>query len=326
MKVRIIPIFICLVLSCLVQPLRAESENPPCRLGFAGEIEVAGDQIAIRDTASGECAKGSQWEMIASISLGRSPLPGETRVLDRDYILMKLRQAGVGDADGFFDIPQKITVKRTFFEVTPGYLEDLVMPYLLPMLPWDKSNVRVKSIRIDRKVLLPKGEVEAQFDLPRKRSLGGTISVGIIFRVDAAFEKRASAVIHLEVAGEAVVAARPVRRNQLITREDVAVVDVNLLDLPYGCITDPDEAIGRRAIRMIRANAPFRIGDIEIPESVKKGELVTILAQSAAISLRSLATARESGRIGDVIKVANVDSGKEISARVVDNGIVAVEF
>lgn len=326
MKGRIIPVFLCLVLSCLAQPLRAGSEKPQCRLAVAGEVEVIGDQIAMRDTVSGDCAKAFQWENISSVSLGRSPLPGETRVLERDYILMKLRQAGIGDADGIFDIPAKITVKRAFFEVTPGYLQDLVMPYLLPMLPWDKRDVRVKSVRIDRKVLLPKGSVEAEFDLPRKRSLGGTISVGIIFRVDAAFEKRASAVIQLEVAGEAVVAVRPIRRNQLITREDVAVVDVNLMDIPYGCISGPDEAIGRRARRMIRPNALFRIGDIEIPESVKKGELVTILAQSAAISLRSLATARESGRIGDVIKVANVDSGKEISARVVDEGTVAVEF
>ncbi len=326
MKVRIIPIFLCLVLSALGQPLKSGGEESPCRIVFSNEVEVTGDQIALKDAASEICERGPQWEKIASISLGRSPLPGETRVLDRDYILLKLRQAGIEGADGFLDLPQKISVKRASFEVTSDYLEGLVMPHLYPMLPWDKESVRVKSVRMDRKVLLPKGNIDVQFELPRKRSFGGAISVGIIFRVDGSFEKRASAVIQLEVAGEAVVAKRPVKRNQFITREDVAVVDVNLMDLAYGCIADSNEVIGRRAKRMIGANTPFRNHDIELLESVKKGELVTILAQSASIRIRGLATARQSGRIGDFIKVANLDSGKEISARIVDNGVVAVEF
>lgn len=295
----------------------------PC-LVLAREVEVEKGQIILRDLASGICSGHAGARSLLGLSLGRAPLPGETRTLDRDYILMRVRQGGYDPSE--VEIPERIEVRRASFEVTPAYLEGLIRRELFPRLPWDKDGIIIRSIKADRSLVLPKGEMEIEVGPPRVGGRGGSVNTYVLFRVDKGYEKRLWVSLQLEVPGEVVAAARPLKRNQVLTEEDLVVVGANLLDVPAGAVTDPASLAGTRLKRAVSAQRPISMADVEFPDAVKKGEVVTLLAQSQAIRIKALATARQSGKIGEWVKVANLDSGKEIYAKVVDAGIVAVDF
>ena len=77
--------------------------------------------------------------------------------------------------------------------------------------------------------------------------------------------------------------------------------------------------------RPIRAGKLVSAADIEAPAEVTRGDMVGVEAHVGAASLKFEVRAEASGRIGDLVPVRNVGSGKTFRARVVRKGWVAVE-
>lgn len=306
-----------------IQPCLAAQD--PC-LVLKKDAEVTQEQITLRDLTSAGCLGHEGLAPLLNVPLGRAPLPEEVRTLDRDYLLMRIRQAGVEFDMAELRIPEKITVRRASFEVTAEYLERIVRSELFPRLPWDKDKIQIRSLKADRDLVLPKGETEVEVGPPRTGRAGGVVNTAILFRVNKKYEKRLWLSLILEVPGKIAAASRPLKRNHVLSGDDLVMINANLLDAPAGAVTEAESLIGRRLKRAMPAQRPISINDVEVMDAVKRGEIVTVIAESETVRIKGLGTARQSGRIGDWIKVANLDSGKEISARVVEAGVVAVDF
>jgi flagella basal body P-ring formation protein FlgA len=65
---------------------------------------------------------------------------------------------------------------------------------------------------------------------------------------------------------------------------------------------------------------------VEAPPLVRRGDLVTILALAGRISVSVPGEMRDSGVKGEVVRVKNLMSRREILARVVDKNTVRVVF
>jgi flagella basal body P-ring formation protein FlgA len=65
---------------------------------------------------------------------------------------------------------------------------------------------------------------------------------------------------------------------------------------------------------------------IELPPLVKRGDLVMIVAESNGFKITTLGEVKKTGRLGERIPVANMDSKKILQARVIDANTVQVDF
>ena len=65
---------------------------------------------------------------------------------------------------------------------------------------------------------------------------------------------------------------------------------------------------------------------VEVPFAVKRGQLVKIVAKKGGIYVETLGRALQNGRVGDIIRVKNVYSGKVIEGRVENEETVVVIF
>jgi flagella basal body P-ring formation protein FlgA len=101
---------------------------------------------------------------------------------------------------------------------------------------------------------------------------------------------------------------------------------MNLANLPSGIITNIHEALGKRAKRAINVKAVLRADFIELPPLVRRGDVVTVIAESAGLKISAVGKVREKGHRGDRIRVMNLDSGKAIYARVLNSNTVLVDF
>ncbi len=70
----------------------------------------------------------------------------------------------------------------------------------------------------------------------------------------------------------------------------------------------------------------FRTDIVERPPMVKRNDRVSIVAESEALRITAAGEVKESGCRGDRVKVVNLNSNKEIIARVLDPQTVRVEF
>ena len=140
----------------------------------------------------------------------------------------------------------------------------------------------------------------------------------------------ASAADSIKVSGRAqVVEAIPVLKSRIaaghvITRNDVEWLQVPANRYGAGFIDRFDDLIGQTPRRALAAGMPIRSADIGKPEAIAKNGLVTMVAQAPGLTITTTGRAMESGSIGDVVQVMNLQSKRTIQATVTGMNLVQV--
>lgn len=120
------------------------------------------------------------------------------------------------------------------------------------------------------------------------------------------------------------VLSRPVAPGEAITAHDVETIALRADRLSQTFVSDAAELIGKTPKRSIRPGDPVRPSDLQTPVVIRKGELVTIVLQDAALFLTVQGKALEDGAQGQAIHVSNTRSGKLLDATVTGPGMVAL--
>jgi flagellar basal body P-ring formation protein FlgA len=89
-------------------------------------------------------------------------------------------------------------------------------------------------------------------------------------------------------------------------------------------ITNPQQLVGKAARRILRAGETVRAGDIADPVVVHKGDLVTIILNTASMQLTAQGKAVEDGAMGASIRVTNTQSNRVIDTVVAGPNQVVV--
>jgi flagella basal body P-ring formation protein FlgA len=134
------------------------------------------------------------------------------------------------------------------------------------------------------------------------------------------------AVADVSASIDAVVPTRVIQIDSVIDAEDVTVHRIKLTDLDHQLITNVKDVIGKSAARPLQTNNPIRLGMVKKPYVVRKGDRVSIEASHGGLSIQAVGVTKSSGELGQSVTVANVDSGKELRAKIVGPGAVRVEF
>ena len=126
--------------------------------------------------------------------------------------------------------------------------------------------------------------------------------------------KKSQVTAKIAVSEEVVVSNRALKRHDVITKEDVRLEKMNLAELNTDVMTDPGKVIGKRTKRMVEGT-PLRLNFLEMPPLVKRGDLVTIVAESEALKITTQGIVTENGCKGEMVKVINANSRKELLQR-----------
>lgn len=82
--------------------------------------------------------------------------------------------------------------------------------------------------------------------------------------------------------------------------------------------------VGKMSVRTLLPGTPIRLGQVIVPFAVKHGRSVNIRFEDKGIVIVANGIALQSGSIGNLIRVRNVDSGTIISAVVVSPNTVRI--
>ena len=264
-------------------------------------------------------------EQLKAIELGKAPDPGKMREMSAYYIEMKIRHSDIDSAALAIDLPEKIEVMRGATTITPQKIEDIVKGFIRTKMRWDPKAVSIKITPV-KEITLAEGKITYEVTPRKKEEYLGTTNLSVAFLVDGRLEKKAWVTAEIEVSQEVVVSNRPLKRNDVIAEGDVRLEKMNLAELSSGVITDPREVIGKRTKRVVEAGTPLRLNFLEMPPLVKRGDLVTIVAESEVLKITTQGVVTESGCKGDMVRVINTSSRKELYATVRDSRTVAIDF
>lgn len=290
------------------------------------QSSVDRDMILLGDIARIEPPDAALSARLQTVVIGRSPLPGSSRNLSDGDVLLRLKQAGIDSSRIQLKMPETAEVIRNSITIEGDQIKKIVSDFIRQNMTDTRTHMTIKDIRVPQKIVLPGGRVRYEVaSAPRGDSVG-TFGVAVTFRVNESYEKKIWVTVTIEALVDAVVTVRALGRYRPIIAEDVTVRRIDLSDLPANVISDPDEVIGKRTRRAIHSNQVLSSDLVELPPLVKRGDLVTIVAQIDGLKITALGQVKKKGRQGERIPVVNMDSQKVIFARVLDANTVAVDF
>lgn len=156
---------------------------------------------------------------------------------------------------------------------------------------------------------MPRLEIRALEYDPRSERFSATIGIAGS-RATAAFAGKVEPMVEV-----------PVLRNHAMPGDVIGPNDIAWLRVPARrtgptTVASLDDLVGYTPRRPISAGRPLRLSDVMPDILVKRGDTVTIILKTAAMTLSARGEALEKGAAGDVIRVRNNQSRKVIEARV----------
>ncbi len=204
-------------------------------------------------------------------------------------------------------------------------LKDLFLSAVKERLSWLSGRVTLKRFVLEpEKIEAPQGS-KIRLRFRGQPKLGANIAL-IEFEKDGIIVGRARAVGLVEAEIPVLVAKRPLARHTILSEEDLALELKPASRLPKDVLTNKKEAVGKRLKMSLRAGQLVRAYALEVPPLIKKGALVRIVAEGPGFTVSAVGEARQDGRPGQIIRVRNLSSKREVFARVVDEKTVKVNF
>jgi flagella basal body P-ring formation protein FlgA len=113
-------------------------------------------------------------------------------------------------------------------------------------------------------------------------------------------------------------------KGDVLTEADLEYTEVNLSRIRYGYFTEKEQLLGQQLKRRLPQNRLIKANYVEPPTLVKRGELVSIVAENNGFSVKMSGTAMSNGSKGERVQVRNNSSKRIVEGVVEEFGVVSI--
>jgi flagella basal body P-ring formation protein FlgA len=187
-----------------------------------------------------------------------------------------------------------------------------------------QTKLRFRHLRLPRAFAVPAGRLTCEITPSDPRVLSSS-RFSLIFRVDGRAVKNIAVSATLEALAHVAITTGDLRRGVILDEEHIELAERDLNRLRAPCF-DSDELLGKRLKRSLRKGQVFERSAVAFPPMIKRGEVVTITAQKGALTVTAKGLAQQNGDEGDMIRVRNISSQKDLICKVAGPVAVTVEL
>jgi flagella basal body P-ring formation protein FlgA len=260
------------------------------------------------------------------VMLGRISLPGQKITIDRSLILSRLACSGMPSCDPVLSGADKVTVSRMVKVIKGGNFIESASSFLADNVR-ERSIARWEPLRLPAELVLSNQAQSIEL-LPRLVSRG----------VNGQATTEVSVVADGEVIGTRQVVFRPKYNIRRV---------VTLTDMAAGATITPENTriekvvsdeqepadwaapYGLVAVRNLAAGTVIGSGMAKVsqpPVVIERNQTVVIRIERPGLVVTAMGKAIQQGKLGECIKVRNVDSQRVILAKVNEDGTVEPVF
>ena len=178
--------------------------------------------------------------------------------------------------------------------------------------------------RLDPRLRLPRCEQPLTTFLPTGGRNIGNITVGV--RCDGQITWSLFVPVRVRVMANVLVTTQPIARGKLITNADLQLQERDIATLPHGYYYTKEKALGKKVKRSLPQGSVLNPRQLESLKMVKRGDMVTILAQSSGFTVRMRGKAMGHGAKGDKIQIRNLSSKRVVEGVVISAGVVEISM
>ena len=205
-------------------------------------------------------------------------------------------------------------------------IEHRALEFLVDQNPWDPELTEITVEYKGKDILLPSGNYELSFRLPGNVMRTGRFALNASVMVGKAIKKRIRMEAEVTRSTKVIRASRPIARGEILTEEDVALEIIKSNRSFRGVATRIKDVVGFEAVRNLVEGREIRINSLRKAAMVKKGDQVTLVAESGPMKITAPGIAREKGFKDSLVQVLNLQTKKTVFGQVVDSQTIKVNF
>ena len=252
----------------------------------------------------------------------KSPALQQRRVIDKEYVRMKLKQAGIDAEDIKFKGSDSVIVFRKTRLLEAEMLIDFAREHILSNLNGNPDDYIIEPERMPKNILVADSLLDFEvlgnglFDRP------GVVT--IMLKVNYSEDEHIKVPVNLKIRkfAQVVVTKRLIERKEIISAKDLTLRKEELVTKIEDAFFDIENLVGKRAKTRINSNYVVVPRMVEVPDAVKRRSIVTLIYETNSMKIVTKVQASENGRIGDIINVINPSTKKEYSAQIIGLGLV----
>ncbi|MDH5180187.1 MAG: flagellar basal body P-ring formation chaperone FlgA [Gammaproteobacteria bacterium] len=132
--------------------------------------------------------------------------------------------------------------------------------------------------------------------------------------------------VHIKVYGDAVVSKHSLPRGSVLQASDLGMAKQELSRAMNGYYTDIEQLVGMSLKRNLAQGTILQPSIVNQRHMVKRGDLITILAETNGLAIRVKGKAMMDGFRGQSIRVRNFRSKRELQGEVIAPGTVKINL
>ncbi len=272
--------------------------------------------VLLKDIAFLEGADRGLINKIGRVPIMNAPEFGTVKTFSRHQIDEILRGSGEDTPEFQISGAPIVQIISKGRPITAGEIIPVLKAYVTENFPWREQEIEIHTLGNLEKIEVPTGSFDLR--ISDKSPVFGREKLLVSFD---AFRNGNSLTSFWLTAGIRVnasilVAAKRIPHGKKIDTNDVVLELTEIKDLDAVYLRDRGEAIGQVAKRRFSPGDPITGGALVQPFLVKSGDTVSLRLERNGLVFTSLARAEQDGRLGQIIRVRNLEFSSVLEARV----------
>jgi len=200
------------------------------------------------------------------------------------------------------------------------------MKYLCQHLGKEESDIIVSKFKASRNKTVPIGKISIRFSQKDAARLAGYVRLNAIVSVNGIEENNVQIYSWVDVFESVVCTSRDLKRKDIIKKDDVYFVRKNISNMPPDTISELSKVVGLMIKHNVKAETCLKGWMLAKAPIVERGDMVSIIAESDDLKVSVPGRVMEKGYLGELVRVQNAMSKKNVYAKVINNLTVMVHF
>lgn len=291
-----------------------------------GQASVTSGTMTIGDIAAVESSDSGLVNSLKAVRLGVSPMPGSWRELEREVILNQLQRNGYSKKQVTLFSPRFVKVYRQSQTITQPVLESRLRDFIAANAPWNSQEMEISDISMIQDIMIPEGDLFIDIRLRGNVSYLGLTPFVVDLQINGKSIKQIVMQARISVFRQAVVAINAIPNGQMISNDDLELRRIDISSSQGKSFNSLEDLAGMAAKTYIQAGQVVTTSHVIPPMLVKRGNVVSLEANSRGFVIRTTGVAQQDGRKGELIRVKNTASKQIVDAKVIGSGRVEVLF
>ena len=263
-------------------------------------------------------------EALNKIELGRSPKPGQLKLLNKDKIVSIIRHQNYLPDNIILNSPERIYIKRLSQKVSEERIRQLVENYFLNTMK--NRDYKLETFHVRGLEQYPAGRVELQLDSDEIVHNNGKINSYVNVIIDGKKQDRLNISGKIAIYENVFFAQKNLARGDIISRDSVYQATKNIYTLRAGFIKTFDDLDGKMVKSSIRKGDNFKRDSLVEAPLIRKGDIIQLIVKNNNLLIVASGISTENGFENELIKVENIGSGKLVRGIVKDRLKVEVVY